>query len=214
MKKWKKAIIVGVAGLALFFGSVIPAQSAIKRVNTVYNEDKDHYDMHILITDQIYGHSYADFVEATTVSDSDIKVHFTLEIMSPGGDAVTTHAIVNRIKELKEQGHIIDTRSNGAAFSAGALFWLMGDKRIAHRGDMFMFHQAVINNSRTTYDKTSEWFLKQLDNEMRQELLDVLHDTELVNKLLKEEGNKDESTNQQWFTAQELFMMGLVDEII
>ena len=74
-------------------------------------------------------------------SDPKIK-HYEIIIHSPGGNAITCIAVMNRIMELKRQGVTFTTRTYGAAMSAGTYIFLMGDERIVHEAATLMFHSV------------------------------------------------------------------------
>ena len=64
--------------------------------------------------------------------------HFVIENF--GGSCFDILSIVNRLEELRAMGHTITTETYGYALSAGAFFFIHGDKRIVHKSAILMFH--------------------------------------------------------------------------
>lgn len=163
----------------------------------------------------------SDFVGLlTATADLEKGDELKLIIMSPGGPAQVLLAMVTYVEDLKARGVKVTTESYSMTASAGAVLWLTGNVRICHEHDLFMFHTAVMMGydgriiPRSLLDADALFVLDQLNYWMRQYLLDILHDTELVNKLLKSDGNQEGSTsNMNWFTGQQVFDMGIADEM-
>ena len=94
----------------------------------------------IVMHEQVTVDDYIQFMRAT--SDPSIK-HYTILIHSPGGNAVTTIAIINRILELKRDGVTFTTKVHGVGLSAGSYIWLMGDERVVYEGSTLMWHTVM-----------------------------------------------------------------------
>ena len=94
----------------------------------------------IMLTDEVLFSDFEEFLVATAPRE---KTDWTFVIHSPGGNAITCVAIMNRMREMQREGHTFTTINYGAAMSAGTYIWLMGDKRIAYEGSTFLFHGAI-----------------------------------------------------------------------
>ena len=81
-----------------------------------------------------------DFIQLMRLT-SDPKIrHYKIIIHSPGGNAVTCIAIMNRMLEMQREGVTFTTVTYGAAMSAGTYIFMMGDERIIHEGAYLLFH--------------------------------------------------------------------------
>jgi ATP-dependent protease ClpP protease subunit len=193
----KKFIILISIILILVFGFAGSTNSKVAKL------DNDT----VLVYDRIESGEILDFLKCVAkVQDYKIIIH------SPGGSAHDALAIMQRMATLKRRGAKITTESTVAAYSGGAFIWIMGGHRIAHRGDMFMFHLVQVLDEdmkpidRSELSKGQREYIEHLDAQFRQLVLSSVRDTRITNKLLKDGDN--------WFTAEELHKMGLVDELI
>lgn len=151
--------------------------------------------------------------EATLrIATSTVQDQYTLYINSPGGDAWGMIGMINCLEELKAKGVHLRTVNTGWALSAGAWLWMIGDERIAYKGTLFMFHGPLVRDG---YGRVIPFELQSPAQQvvtraaaafMRQKLLDILHDTELVNELMKKGDN--------WYGAEKLLELGLVTKLI
>lgn len=98
----------------------------------------------IAVTGHVTNADFMNFMEATQYT---YKKHYHIMIHTPGGDAYSTIAMINRIEELKKRGVTFTTETYGWASSAGSYLFLMGDERIAHSGAEFLWHTMEMANS-------------------------------------------------------------------
>lgn len=162
----------------------------------------------------IYGEiEQGEIIEFLNAAAKTKNTDYEILIMSPGGSALDTLGIMQRLAELKTYGNHITTKSMTTAYSGGAFVWLMGDTRIAHRGDMFMFHTIQIydqdGNKIDIKDLSKEFqeLVRHRDMQMRQLVLGAVKDTRIVNLLFK----KDKDV---WLSAEQLYQLGLVDKLL
>ena len=209
-----KKLLIGTAiVLALTFGFASVIQSDVTQIGV---ETKDSIrEVTILINNEI-GQDATAFLKATKFTTG---THYRIVIMTPGGNADHVIAIMNQIQHLQRFGAKVTTESSVLCHSGGAYIWIMGDERVAHKGDTFMFHEAVwYNQDGTPYSLdglTPEMkeSLRQTNNTFRQKLLNSIGDNDIVKKLLNPKGNRDDGTNMNWFTADEMNAMGLVHKL-
>lgn len=181
---------------------------------------KQHQDIVLreVVVTSFYDSDFIDLVKHT----SDLKSgdHLTLTIMSPGGNAFVVLGMMNYLEELKGRGIVLTTKTAGLTASAGALLWMTGDYRITHTGDAVMFHGVVFYGPYgpvkiKDMPKNAQYVAHLLNHYMRQYLLNELHDTELVNELLNDDGNTDtENNNENWFMGEDIYEMGIAHQLI
>ena len=137
----------------------------------------------------------------------DVENELTILINSFGGDAWACMAMVHHIQFMQMSGIHVTTFNMGLAASAGAIIWTMGDTRYAAPYSVFMFHLTQIyDHFGQPIDKKSlppelRKIIGYLDYFVRQLLLNILKDTEIVNELLKEGNN--------WYSADAIEKLGL-----
>lgn len=200
----KLAIAVAVA-LALTLGLATATQSKVSVLGVHCVEDT--CTKALFINEEIEEGEILDFLKAANK-----LYNYHIVIHTPGGSASDTLAIMQRIADLKSRGCHITTETLVAAFSGGAFIFCMGDERIANRGDSFMFHTIQIYDPNTgkqlhisELPEEVQDLIRARNAQMRQLLLDTIGDADVVNKLLKEGDN--------WFTAEELYAMGVVTKL-
>lgn len=198
--------------IALMVAALVFISSPAVPVSSLEPGEDDVKSNRIYVT-TFYDGDFGDLVRLTShLKKGDT---LTISIMSQGGPAIPCLAMVNYVELLKAKGVHIITEVWGGAYSAGAVLWLTGHERIIHSGDSIMFHTAVIFDyrgypvSRENLDPTARWILDQCNYYIRQYLLNILRDTELVNELLDDEGNVDSKNNMNWYTAEEVHAMGI-----
>jgi len=209
-----KKLLACILGVLMMLGVfVTPVSSEVEEVQRIEIGGQKH--VHLFLT-AFYDMDYYKLLKATV----DMKEGDCLKItiMSSGGPALPTLAMLNHIESLKAKGIHITTESAGAILSAGAMLWITGQIRIVHSSDAVMFHTVVVRGpygpvKRDTLPKEGQWLMKQLDYYMRQYLLDIIHDTEKVNELMNADGNKEGETNENWYTGEEIFKMGIATEL-
>lgn len=103
----------------------------------------------IVMHEIMYMSDFVEFMRLT--SDPTIK-HYTILIHSPGGNAITCLAILNRINELKRRGVTFTTEAYGAAMSAGSFIFMLGDERIIHADGTLMFHTIQSQQSKSAWE--------------------------------------------------------------
>ena len=210
MKKLLACILGGLLLLGVF---ATPVASEMKTIQKIEKEDSKF--VHLFVA-SLYDEDYYDLVVATIgMKEGD---HLKLTIMSPGGPALPMLAMLNHVESLKAKGVYVSTKVAGLAGSGGAMIWITGDTRIISKGDLMMFHTSVVrgpygNVDIETLPPEGQFIIREVNHAMRQYLLDILHDTELVNELLSADGNKEGETNENWYNAKEIFKMGLATEL-
>lgn len=131
----KKLIATIVLGAALILGGCA-TQQTINHTNT-YTDDVDkHADGTIIISGDFDEDTFKEFRALTL----DGKDHYTVMIMSNGGCAYNTIAIINWIEILQARGVKFTMIVPGNGFSAGSYMFMMGDERIMYRGSHLMWH--------------------------------------------------------------------------
>ena len=163
----------------------------------------------ILIESGIWNSDFGEFLEAT--KNSKVR-HWKIIIHSPGGDAYSTIAIINKIKEMKKRGIKFTTEAYGLAASAGAYLFLMGDKRIIHEGASMMWHTVEAQlRARGIWTYAPDWakaMIKLCDNFIRKHFQE-------------ETGMSDNSVAywldggmQQWMSAKTAYNVGIATELV
>ena len=100
---------------------------------TVEKIDKDT----LILNGAVYGDDFKQFLEAT--NDPKIR-HYEFLMHSPGGNAFTCMAIMNRMREMQREGITFTTKIYGIGMSAGTYIWLMGNDRVVYEGSSLLFH--------------------------------------------------------------------------
>jgi ATP-dependent protease ClpP protease subunit len=178
-------------------------------------EENGQREVVILVKDMIK----ADLIRFLKATKYTTNTHYRIVIMSGGGYADEAQAIMNQIDHIKRWGAKVTTECSVMCGSGAASIWLMGDERVAHAGDVFMFHEAVwYGDDGKPYPKDKitpemQESIQRTNANFRQKYLDVLKDAELVNELLNPKGNKNDGSNMNWFTAQELYERGIIDKL-
>lgn len=139
----------------------------------------------------------------------DKDYHIVIE--NDGGMTDILIPMRNRIKELQAKGYHITTEVNSRAISCGAFLWMLGDTRIAHETASLMFHQAGFY---TGYGRIDFKDLNDLQKRsithtnyvLRQDLLRVVKDTELVNEMMVD------SAEGYWLFGDEIKELGIATE--
>lgn len=67
----------------------------------------------------------------------------TIEVCSPGGEAFAALRTVGLLDEMRSEGFYIITKCNALAASAGFLIFESGDKRMANKSCLLMWHKAT-----------------------------------------------------------------------
>lgn len=173
-------------------------------------------DPRVIVVDGFFTANYVRLMQDT----QDLGEGDTLHIISqgPGGNAFVVLAMMNYLEDLKAKGVCIITEVGGMAASANALIWVMGDERVVHDGDLIMFHEAVVMGpygaitSEENYTKAQHKIMDNLNGYMRAQLMEILNDKEVVDELM--DPTIDEDKNMNWFTAKELFNMGVATKFI
>ncbi len=159
----------------------------------------------VVFVDSFDTEDMSDFLKAT----AKLKTGDTFKVISSGGggNAWTCMSMVNEIKKLKTRGIMVITETTGMAASANAFLWLAGSERLVNKGDMLMFHLTAMRGffgekiDRANLSDEQNMILDHLNHWIRQMLLDIVKDTELVNKMLDDEDN--------WYTATEVIKLGI-----
>ncbi|MFQ5770893.1 MAG: ATP-dependent Clp protease proteolytic subunit [bacterium] len=203
MKNLARCLLL-ILSFSLLWGTGTTAKATITKIS---NDT-------IILDTTVYGTEFREFLKAT----QNVKDYLHIYINSSGGDAFNCLAIMNYIKELKSRGVYVVTEVSGIALSAAANIWIMGNERIVHTNDIFMFHTAYIRNvfgspkSKEDYTESDTLVYNALNNGIRQRLLEITHDTELTQSLLADvEGDL---YNTHWFTGEQIFDLGLATKLI
>jgi ATP-dependent protease ClpP protease subunit len=186
-------------GLALFFGVATSTGAVVK----VFNPTT------IQIADVI---TLQDAYTLKVVTQHAKVKALTINIMSPGGNAFAMISIKNTIMRLKAKGIKIITVTDGLAFSAGAIIWLLGDERIMHADDLIMFHGV-----QTYIEKDGKRILKPEKDYDKGDKLVKDHLDGLMLKLLTKYLGKDARSilkSDTYYTAQQALALGLATKII
>ena len=134
----------------------------------------------ILMEGTLYMDEFGEFYKMTM--DPKIR-HYKILIHSPGGAAMTTIAVMNRIFEMKSRGITFETETYGFCSSAGSFLFLMGDKRTAHAETVFMWHTMQMAMGQWKWETLPDnvrAFLKSLDDRVVQLFRDVTGASEEV----------------------------------
>lgn len=131
---------------------------------------------------------------------------YQIVINTPGGSGSVCMSIVNHIRDLQESGAKITTEVSGRAASAGAVIWLTGDVRIAHRNDLIMFHSVQMINPVTGVPFPDS----QLDDNDRKRIKTLNGAlVEMLTPLIGVEKAKEMLKGETWLTGKEAYNMGL-----
>jgi len=131
----KKLIATIVLGAALILGGCT-SKIEINRTNTYTDDVEKQADGTIIISGNFDEDTFKEFRALTL----DGKDHYTVLIMSNGGCAYNTIAIMNWIEILQARGVKFTMIVPGHGFSAGSYMFMMGDERIMYRGSHLMWH--------------------------------------------------------------------------
>jgi ATP-dependent protease ClpP protease subunit len=131
----KKLILSLVVVLSLAFAGYV-TQSNHVTTRTIDNDIEQLADGSIIISGGVDEDTYKEFLRATL----DGKRHYTIRLMTNGGCAYNTIAIMTRMAELQKQGVKFTTMVMGHGFSAGSYIFMMGDERIMGSGANLMWH--------------------------------------------------------------------------
>jgi len=140
-----KKILIAVAMTILFGFTTVGLFNVSNRmlnlapVQRTQNVDGDIEmldDGSIIISGGVDEDTYKEFLRFTSTG----KRHYTIRLMTNGGCAYNTIAIMSRMEQLQKQGVKFTTIVMGNAFSAGAYIFMMGDERIMGPGANLMWH--------------------------------------------------------------------------
>jgi ATP-dependent protease ClpP protease subunit len=208
----KKLIASVIMSLVLVFGGITSTQS-FELISHRIDKKTDHLYSRLLLTGTVGTIDQVNLMKNTTHLKSGDTLHLYLN--TPGGDAYALIGMIEWIEKLKDRGVHIITEVSGMAMSAGAFLWITGDERIASERSTFMFHTVSVGG-KTSIEECGQlvderkdsciFILEHLNNVIRQYMLDITHDVELTNKLLK--FNKTNG-NYNFYTGKQIIDMGL-----
>ena len=133
----KKFLALLLLGAALVFGGCTGQNTDLVRTTNVYTDDVDRQaDGTIIISGNVDEDTFKEF-RALTLDGRD---HYTIILMTRGGCAYNTIAIMNRIDTLQKQGVKFTTYITAHGQSAGSYIFMMGDERIMNNGAVTMWH--------------------------------------------------------------------------
>jgi ATP-dependent protease ClpP protease subunit len=200
-----KAIIMGVC-LALAVGGCT-INNGVQREQNVDSDFETLPNGELILSGNVDGDTYKEFLRATSTG----KKHYTLKIMTNGGCAYNTVAVMNRIELLQSQGVKFTMIVPGKGFSAGSYIFMMGDERIMYRGSFLMWHtitgQAKFNEK--TIAETHESLIRGLDEYVVGKFVELFpHITkEWVDSTFWNSG-------MTWQTAEQALLMGIATKIV
>jgi len=152
-----------------------------------------------------------DFIEFMRLTSDPTIKHYEIIIHSLGGNAITCIAVMNRILELKREGVTFTTRTYGAAMSAGAYIFLMGDERIMYEASTLMFH--------TMQSQANEYQWANEEPGVRNMI--VRYDNFVRNRFKEITGMSDRSCkywldggDEQYMSAETAYNVGIATEYI
>lgn len=113
---------------------------------------------------------FGDFEQLLKATSDTSIDKYLLIFQSPGGKAIECIAMMNHLMEMKRHGVEFETRNYAMAMSAGSYMFLLGDKRVAYEGSMFMWHTVrsqIDDYEWDSFHYTTKWFINQIDNWIR-----------------------------------------------
>ena len=138
-----------------------------------------------------------------------------IEIFSPGGGLFQAQKIVSLMGEWQGQGNILETRTDGAAFSAGFYIFVAGTPghRYVHPYAEMMWHELqaltgyglVIDTPSTSEEKAR--VLRYLQNNRNTWLA-------TKGKLTKDELDQKVKNREWWITGKQAIEYGFADKFI
>ena len=131
----KKMLVIIMLAVALMFGGCASNQN-VQRTQSIDGDIEQLSDGTIIISGGVDEDTYKEFLRATLTG----KKHYTIRIMTNGGCAYNTIAIMTRMEQLQKQGVKFTTQIMGHGYSAGAYIFMMGDERILGSGANLMWH--------------------------------------------------------------------------
>ena len=131
----KKMLVIIMLAVALMFGGCASNQN-VQRTQSIDGDIEQLADGSIIISGGVDEDMYKEFVRFTL----DGRQHYTIRLMTNGGCAYNTIAIMTRMEQLQKQGVKFTTQIMGHGFSAGAYIFMMGDERIMGSGANLMWH--------------------------------------------------------------------------
>lgn len=198
-----KQLLVAIAASIVLLVSPVEAKVVQLDEDTVMLADELMANEGIIFRDIVRG----------MVASGEKEIQFLIN--TPGGSADAMMEIINDMKFWRRNNGVHWTTVNvGEAASAGGFIWLYGDVRQSIEYSRFMFHTAGVYSwfGLVPWENLSpEWreIVHQMNYELRQMLLDLLRDTELVNEFLA--GGYGA---QNWFTTYIMEQKGLIDQIL
>ena len=206
----KKVLGICTLVVALLLGGGCTVNNNVVREQSVDSDFERLPDGTLILSGNVDEDTFKEFYRHT----SDGKDHYTLNIMTNGGCAYNTVAIMNRIIMLKKQGVKFTMIVGGHGFSAGAYIFMMGDERIMYRGSNLMWHmmkgqmQTDGNWNRVTIQERKS-MLERMDNFV-------------VNTFRKQFPHIKEvwiqetfwNSGMSWMTCEQALLMGIATKIM
>lgn len=207
---FKKFLSVIAAYVAIFVGVELFVSAEFAEAQIVQLDENT-----LILQDALYEEDSATFelIVSDMIAEGEKDIQFLIN--SPGGDSTACHYIMNRMIELQKGDVVFTTVNLFDAYSAGGFIWLMGKKREALHNAQFMFHTAVWLHP---FFGLMPWadlpeeikeMIREFNYKLRQTLLTVLRDTELVNELLSGGYGVE-----NYYTNYLLNEKGLIDRIL
>lgn len=122
---------------------------------------------------------------------------------SNGGDLCATFSMIDAIRMSKTP---VWTINMGAAYSGGFFTFIAGHKRFAYPSSSFLFHEGNAQNGGTSgqFENFTSFYKKELQ---------LLKEIVLRYTKISEEEYENMKREDIWYTAQEAYEKGCVDEI-
>ena len=130
-------------------------------------------------------------------------------INSGGGSAADGLSLADVILKSRKEEFKIEAYATGKCASAAVVILAVADKRVASPGCMFMVHKAKISKTYTQEDINDLKAQQEMMALLRARYLQILAD----NSKLTVDQWRTLLEKTKWFTSEQAFEWGLVDEI-
>lgn len=132
---------------------------------------------------------------------------FEVILNSEGGDINAGFVLVDYLRWLRDQGHVITVRVLGMAASMGAVVLQAADRRIMGKHSVMLLHKASFQ-AKGDYDKVKSTI--GLVDIYHERILDLLEErSSLTRKTIKTNFDKGD----WWMSAADALKRGFVDEL-
>lgn len=178
-----------------------------ERLQHVDSDFETLADGTIILSGGVDEDTYKEFYRATSVG----KKEYTLLIMTKGGCAFNTVAIMNRIEILQAEGVRFKMIVPGNGFSAGSYIFMMGDERIMYRGAQLMWH--TITGQMKSVGRVIPEESRQMSLNLDMYVVEKFE--ELFPYITKEWiHHAFWNSGMTWMTSEQALLMGIATKII